>query len=66
MEPIGRKARTRIKALDFYFNVIISYLHLLQLKSKDTNKYNSKEMSFWSQPFWDSFFKELLKEEGEI
>lgn len=65
MEPINR---TRVKALDFYFIAIISYstliLHLLQLKSKDT--YNSKDMSFWNQHFWDSFFKGLLEEKGKI
>lgn len=70
MECINRTARPRIKALDFYFNAIVSYptliLHLLQLKSKGTNKYNSKGMSFWNQPFWGSFFKELLEEEGKI
>lgn len=41
MEPINRQARTRIKALDFYFSAIIFYptliLHLPQLKSKNTN-----------------------------
>ena len=70
MEPINRKARKRIKALDFYFRAIISYptliLHLLQFKSKDTNKYNTKHMSFSNQPFGDSIFKGLVEEEGKI
>lgn len=65
MEPIKRKARTKSKALDFCFSGIISHhtliLHLLQLKSKDTNKYNSKDMLFWNQPFWDPFLKDYWR-----
>lgn len=70
MEPINRKARTTIKALDICFRAIISYLtlilHLLQFQFKDTNKYNSKDIWFWNQSFGDSIFKGLLEKGGKI